>query len=72
MLKKDYQKRFTLSLVIRQKLSEINAYPLLKELEDHKGGMKEFIEEVKKREIPKDIPKMQNLSEIVAQNNEQR
>lgn len=72
VLKKDYQKRFTLSLIIRQKLSEINAYPMLKELEDHKGSMKQFLEEIKKREPPKEIPIMQNLSEIIAFHNEQR
>ena len=71
VLKKDYQKRFTLSLVIRQKLSEINAYPLLKEIEDHKGNMKEYLEEIKKRGPPKEMPTMQNLSEIIAHLNAQ-
>lgn len=67
VLKQDYQRRFTISIVIRQRLSEINAYNHLREVEEHKGKMKDFIEEVKKRDPPINPPVGQNLSELVPQ-----
>jgi len=63
VLERDYQQK----LVIRNKLREIDAYPLLKVIEDHKGHMKEFIEELKKREPPQNIPIGQNLADLIQQ-----
>ena len=35
ILRIDYQKRFTISLIIRQKLSDVNGYGLLEEIEEN-------------------------------------
>lgn len=65
VLKRDYQKRFTISIVIRQRLSEINGYHLIEEIENHKGRIEEYVRELKAREPLANPPVGQNLSEIV-------
>jgi hypothetical protein len=65
VLKRDYQKRFTLSIIIRQKLSHINGFQLLEEIEAHKGRIEEYTREIKKREPPSNPVDGQNLSELV-------
>jgi hypothetical protein len=65
ILERDYRKRFTLSLVIRQRLSEINGFQLLEEIETHKGRIQEYVRELKAREPLINPPVGQNISELV-------
>jgi hypothetical protein len=69
VLKNDYRKRFTLSIIIRQKLSNINGYQMLEEIETHKGKIEEYTRELKKREPPSNPVDGQNLSELVPPRN---
>jgi len=68
VLSNDYIRRFKLSIIIRKRLSEINAFPLLTEIEGHRDNIREFYQELKQREPPTNIIVVQNLSELVPSN----
>jgi len=67
ILKIDYQKRFTISLIIRQKLSDVNGYGLLEEIEENWGDINKYMKELKKRPPPVNPPVGQNLVDFVPQ-----
>ena len=50
--------------MIRRKLREIDPYPMLLELQRHKGNIEEFYNELKRRDPPSFIPPGQNLVDL--------